>query len=380
MLNAYKTVSLCAFIFAGCAQRQTVATVLQTGIPGQLEVGYRVIRSEDATRSFGSQPARPMQISLWYPARAATGAALQFGDYMAEITTEGKPSTFRDDAAAEEGMREFSAFYSSIGVSRPTLDSIYRLHVQARRDAVALSSDSPVIIFAVGINESPAQHTALAEFLAAHGYLVAAIPTMGAQRRELAFSVEGVQTQVSDLDYVLRYVQEHKLSTFKNVGVIGYSFGSGAAVLLAASRPEVTAVVSLDGSIGFADRLPGYEAVPGFNPAALCTPVLHVNVSASTRNQLRAVTNSACGDRYIATFTDGNHLDFSTVGLFAGRFPSFRTADWAFEHSKLPAQVFEAAARLLLAFFDAHVRGRREAWQPVPSNALYTMTSSIRQR
>ena len=305
---------------------------------------------------------------------------MRFADYMADIATEGKPRSFRDPAAAEKGMQEFSAYYGSIGASRATLDSIYRLPVQARRNATALREDSPLIVFALGLNESPAQHTALAEFLAAHGYLVAAIPTMGAQTRELNFSVDAVQTHFADLDYVARYVREQKLSTFRNVGVVGYSFGSGAAVLLGAARAEVTAAASLDGSIGFADRLSVYEAVPGFKPSQLCTPLLHVNVAQSPRNELRVVSSSVCGDRYIASFSDGNHLDFSTLGLLAGRFPSLRTADWAFENSKQPEQVFEAAARLLLAFFDAHLRGRREAWTPPPSNALYTLTASERGR
>jgi pimeloyl-ACP methyl ester carboxylesterase len=185
-----------------------------------------------------------------------------------------------------------------------------------------------------------------------------------------------VQTHFADLVYLLRHVRAQRLTPFEKVGVIGYSFGSGAAVLLGASHPEVTAMVSLDGSIGFVDRLPVYEAVPGFKPSRLCTPLLHLNVAGSQRNELRAVSTSECGDRYIASFSDGNHLDFSTLGLLAGRFPSLRTAEWAFENSRQPARVFEAAARLILAFFDAHVRGRREAWKPPPSTALYTVTAS----
>jgi hypothetical protein len=104
--------------------------------------------------------------------------------------------------------------------------------------------------------------------------------------------------------------------------------------------------------------------------------MLHVNVRASPRNDLRAVSGHACGNRYIASFTDGNHLDFSTVGLLAGRFPSFRTADWAFDRSMEPTQVFESAARLVLGFFDAHVRARREAWPPKAASALFSITAS----
>lgn len=378
-MNTPKTVSYCALALAACAQTHTIPRELQTGIPGPYAVGYRLTRTDDPSRRFGTQPARPIQISLWYPARAASGTELRYGDYMAQIATEGAASAFRE-GTREKGMQEFSAFYTSIGASPSTLDSIYQLPVQARRDAVALANDLPLIILAVGINESPAQHTALAEYLAAHGYLVAAIPTMGTQARDLTFSVEAVQTHLTDLNFVLRYVREHKLSTFKNVGLVGYSFGSGAAVLFAAARAEVTAVVSLDGSIGFADRLPIYEAVPGFHPAQLCTPLLHVHVSGSTRNELRAVSGPACGDRYIATFTEGNHLDFSSVGLLAGRFPSFRTSNWAFEHSQQPAQVFEAAARLVLAFLDAHVRGHQKDWLSQPRSALFSVTASKRER
>ena len=371
---------VCAVVPAGCAQTPPVTTARQPIVAGSQTVGYRLIRTEDDSRRFGSQPARPIQIALWYPARPGTGTELRFGDYMAQIPTEGKPSQFQETALAEKGMQEFTAYHVSIGVSRSALDSIYRMPVPARQDAVPLATDAPMIIFAVGISESPAQHTALAEFLAAHGYVVAAIPTMGAQARDATFSVDAIQAHVADLGFVLRYLRERAGSTFEKVGAIGYSFGSGAAVLLAAAHPEIAAVVSLDGSIGFADRLPMYEAVPGFAPTQLCTPMLHVNVSSSDRNLLRAVSHSACGDRYVASFTDGNHLDFSSVGVLAGRFPSFRTSAWAFERSEHPQQVFESAARLVLSFFDAHVRARQEDWPPQERNGLFHMTATRGQR
>jgi hypothetical protein len=172
MVNRCQASLASVLVFTACAQTQTLTAELSPGMLGPHAVGYRVTRIDDTTRPFGSHPTRPMQISLWYPAHAGTGTELRFGDYMAQIATEGQPSAFRDDGAAEKGMQEFTAFYSSIGASRPTLDSTYRLAVPARRDAVPLGKDAPVIVFAVGINESPAQHTALAEFLATHVGLV----------------------------------------------------------------------------------------------------------------------------------------------------------------------------------------------------------------
>jgi hypothetical protein len=96
------------------------------------------------------------QISVWYPA-ASGGEALRFRDYagsLDELETSLHAKHFSDQAMVD----------------------LFDTQMFARRDAVAIDKQFPVIMIVTRDGESAADHAVLAEFLASHGHVIAVAP------------------------------------------------------------------------------------------------------------------------------------------------------------------------------------------------------------
>src|SRR5688572_22257719 len=88
--------------------------------PGPHAVGFRQLERLDPARPFwmprtldgkprDRERARPIRISVWYPAAAATGATLTVGDYVALIGVEDRlgPGTAETAQAGRDGFFGF---------------------------------------------------------------------------------------------------------------------------------------------------------------------------------------------------------------------------------------------------------------------------------
>jgi hypothetical protein len=85
------------------------------------------------------------------------------------------------------------------------------------------------------------------------------------------------------------------------------------ALLYAMADTTVSAVVSLDGSIGFADRVPTYVTLPGWHPERALAPVLHLRAPDEDREDLSALESIPAPLR-IETIPAAVHLDFTDLG------------------------------------------------------------------
>jgi CarboxypepD_reg-like domain/Dienelactone hydrolase family len=88
----------------------------------------------------------------------------------------------------------------------------------------------------------------LFEFLAAHGYIVACITSVGRYPGNMSTKPADLMEQVNDGYFVMNYLKPMALIDSTKIGAIGYSWGGLAALLLSMKTPDVKAVLSLDGS------------------------------------------------------------------------------------------------------------------------------------
>jgi hypothetical protein len=66
------------------------------------------------------------------------------------------------------------------GADSLKLDALLRTRTAVVKGAPSEKGDSPLLIFGQGIGfESPISHTIMCEYLASHGYVVAACPLLG---------------------------------------------------------------------------------------------------------------------------------------------------------------------------------------------------------
>ena len=128
---------------SGCATvtRREPAPKLWSGLErGRNAVGFRTMQ----------------RIAVWYPA-ASGGESLRFRDYAGSIDELEKSLHAKhmpDDAIGE----------------------LFDTRMLARRDATAIDDKRPVVTIVTGDGESAADYAVLGEFLASHGYVVAAAP------------------------------------------------------------------------------------------------------------------------------------------------------------------------------------------------------------
>jgi hypothetical protein len=336
--------------------------------PGPHAVGFRQIERLDPARPFWTprtldgrprerERARPVRISVWYPATAAPGPALTVGDYVALMGVEDRlgPVT---PPLAEAGRRAFFAFQLLRDLDDAQRKKALALPGIARAGAPARKGRFPLIVYSLG---SAAVGHVTPEYLASHGYIVAQAPRLGAyaglppdNRDQL-----DLVTKLGDMDEVIRAMAAVPEADVTHMATIGFSAGGRWALHTAMKNPQVRAVISLDSVMLFGDGLGRlWKAVPGFDLEAVRVPVLHlVRADFASQEDPKMWAAMRHADRTVLRFDDPalDHLDFQSIGLvhtLAGGRP---------DKAKTVRAAFDLWNRTSLAFLDAHLRDRDEA-------------------
>ena len=327
--------------------------------PGPHAVGYRVWHRHDSSRPFGQAAERPVQISIWYPAEsAADGERLTLEAYLGSAATE-IDFDLVDERSQRRAVERVRALALAGGSDATRFDQAAARETGAVRERKPRGGSFPLILFAPGQGGPAFQAVALSEHLASHGYVVAAIPSVGKSSREIESEPEGLEANVGDLELALGEMRKFPGADGDRVGVIGYSFGGMAATLLAMGHPEVAAVVALDPGFRVAGNQEIWRGSPRFDPARLRQPML-------------VLLARGVGGPPDLSFLDG--LGSSDVQLLG--FPDLRHGDFAsvivelFLHTQAdgggrdPHRVdlgHATACRYARSFLDAHLKGDGEA-------------------
>jgi dienelactone hydrolase len=296
---------------------------------------YRTAKTLDGKARTGER-ARPIRISIWYPARASSAKPLTFGDYL------------RGEEAAIFGLQ---------GLAR--LDEQQRAKLQAMpsravRDAKPVSGKFPLILYSLG-SPSPAHVTP--EYLASHGYFVVQAPRLGAWAGFPADNRDALdlETKLRDMDFVLNAMKDFPQADLSNIGAIGFSAGGRWALAAAMKSPDVKAVVSLDSVMLYDDPVTAaWRTMPHFNLDAVRAPILHLTSAAFAKGDDAKMWEALRhADRTAIVYDDPalNHWDFQSLG-YATALAGARGAD-----AEKVASAFHSWNRETLAFLDAHLKG-----------------------
>jgi hypothetical protein len=202
--------------------------------PGPYAVGLKVVEQYDRSRTFQTpdgQPnapatdgPRPLQTLVWFPAEESAAPKMTIGDYAALIRTEtsfGKPV---DHGKPQSFVADFTRGTSA-------------LPAWAVRDASAQPGHFPVVIYAPSVNAPATENIELCEYLASHGYIVVATPSMGTTQRSMTIDLTGANAEAQDISFLIDYAKSLPNTEMSSVAVIGYSWG-GMAALFAAARDK----------------------------------------------------------------------------------------------------------------------------------------------
>jgi hypothetical protein len=112
-------------------------------------------------------------------------------------------------------------------------------------NATVAAGKFPLVIYHSGHGSTFEDNSVLCEFLASHGYFV-----FGSAFQEpsgSSFNVDGKQTSVRDMQFLIGYAQQLSNVDWHHVGVIGHSGGAHATLMYRAQADCLAdAVVSLD--------------------------------------------------------------------------------------------------------------------------------------
>lgn len=294
-------------------------------------VGLHLVHQYDYSRAYqgridlatGKPPlgerARPIQTLVWYPAQAG-GQRLTYGDYVRAAATE---EVFeRTQAEIDTLTREFVEVRGS-DLSPDQLRQELERPMWAMRDAPPAEGTFPVVIYAPSFNASSTENADLCEYLASQGYVVLASPNMGPHSRLMSGDLEGLETQVGDIEFLIGYAHSLPQADLSRLAVVGFSWGGLSNVLTAARDSRVRALVSLDGSVRY---FPGLVSEAKYvTPERLDIPFLYVAARPPTpaeqsRKRGKGPTNAffdalKYSDVYLVTTSNMLHAHFSSANL-----------------------------------------------------------------
>ncbi len=339
--------------------------------PGPHGVGLRVVHQYDFSRSYRGatdpvtgeavtgEKARPIQTLIWYPA-AKSGTPLRYNDYLRLSATE---EVFgRSDA---EIAAATSGLLRTVGSALPPA----RLQAETGRtmwatlDAAPAPGKFPVVIYAPSFGAPAYENADLAEYLASHGYVVIASPSIGARGRGMTADVEGISAQVGDIGFLIAFARSLPQADLDQVAVVGFSWGGISNVFAAARDNRIDALVSLDGSVRYYPGL--VESAKYVTPARITTPFLFVAAKPDAIEDMQLPgLDSSTSFLNKLKYADFHRVTMNQMvhGNFASRQVAF-TPDAgfaAFTRAEVE-QSYGWTARYVLRFLDAYLKADASA-------------------
>jgi pimeloyl-ACP methyl ester carboxylesterase len=280
-------------------------------------VGLKVVDQYDRSRTYPASPknssnssasddARPLQTLIWYPSLRSTGKPMTVGDYAQLADTE-----IRFDATRPEQNRW-----------RSLLKESFDIPLWVMRDAKPAKGHYPVIIYAPSDSSVSWENADLCEYLAGHGYVVLASPSMGPSTRDMTDDLAGINAQARDISFLIGYARSLPYTDSSEVAVVSWSWGGISSLFAAARDPRIDALVSLDGSVRY---YPGLVKSAGdVHPERMSIPLLFFtrNVSVEDLEKDDVPPAEKTGPDVLNAWIHGDLLTVNMLGMAHPEFSS----------------------------------------------------------
>lgn len=352
--------------------------------PGPYAVGFKVLWKYDYSRSWRpatdykgdslpGENARPIRISVWYPAKKIAGAPMAYSGYLHVKVPDPNLSDFN------KGVEDYD-FKSVRGYfqSQALFDTLLKTLTASFLDAQPSSGSFPLVVYSLGQNDHTLENIVLWEFLASHGYVVATVPQIGTSPRRFQLLVHDplmYEAQVRDLEFVIQQMHQQPFVNADKLALMGHSFGGIYSLLTAMRNMNVKAVVGLDPT--YVSKQPSFHYKfwegPYYDVAHLKAPMLVLYKGIEPENlKLDVVNDLKFSDRYMFEFPRLVHGDFNSAPMVTSLAPGDDYADreyaTKFRTKQEGIEGHKIVCRYVLNFLDAFVKGDAAAMRVLNAN------------
>jgi dienelactone hydrolase len=360
-LTAALSMLVALIIHSPVALAQTTATGFHfSGERGPYLVGLKVVNQYDQTRKLALEPKgnhkpatvaagpRPIQTLVWYPALAKDGQAMTVGDYVQLAKTE-----VQFDLPDENNK-----WVSKLAGATNTA-------LWAKRDATMADGRFPLVVYAPGQSSVAWDNADLCEYLASHGYVVIASPSLGKSTRDADDNLDDIDAEAADISFLISYARTLPDVDTTKVTVAGWSWGGISNLFAAARDSRIKALIALDGSMRY---YPGLIKRSGkIHPERMTIPLLFFtrgylsledwNQYATADNEGPSVLNAwTHGDLWTIHMLGMSHTEFSSMYQRAGseqKFAENQMEDYGRDDANIS---YALVARYTLSFLNAYMK------------------------
>ncbi len=139
-------------------------------------------------------------------------------------------------------------------------------------DAKLAEGRYPVLIYAPSDSSVSWENADLCEYLASHGYVVLASPSMGVSTRDMTDDLDGINAQARDISFLITYAGSLPDTDLSRVAVVSWSWGGISSLFAAARDPRIDALISMDGSMRYYPGL--VKRAADVHPERMTIPLL----------------------------------------------------------------------------------------------------------
>jgi len=218
------------------------------------KAGFKTVHFVDTSRSYkpGTDATnylhyRPIDIDVWYPADASAAAdsLLSVDDLLGLLE---KRANYYIASNAGNGLAAQIAQLFCNGLKCSDSTKLLSFTTNSFENAAAVKGKFPLVIYMTAFNGMSYENFTLFEALAKKGFVVVSVSSIGSFPGDMTMKKQDLMEQVNDAVFALKTLETHPAIDPDKIGIIGYSWGGLAGVLLAGKIPGISCVVSLDGS------------------------------------------------------------------------------------------------------------------------------------